>query len=161
MSKALAPSFDFCQFQRFVNNTGGTKEFPSYADYPEQFLGDRLTQYGFGFWSDMIPHVPKGSDEWSTHPKRPGVYAISVVPMDLDQWPAKQLGYERLLYIGSAKNIHNRLNSQGHWIKKINDRFTDRNKLVVVRVLLTDDYLWAEKSLIRTLRPLLNIQHNG
>lgn len=163
MSKALDPSFDFCQFQRFVNNVGGGHGLVSYAGSTPEFIGDRLTQYGFCDWSDLIPHVDEKLDRWETLPCRPGVYAVCalVTKSDPTVFGAEPVGASHLLYIGSAKNIKKRVLSTGHPYQRCVDRLvSERNTVVVyVRVLLTNDYLWAERSLIRTLRPCLNIQH--
>ena len=77
-TRAIVPSFDFCQFQRFVNNIGGTPEYRSHEQNAE-FEDDRLSQYGFGFWTDIMPHIEYSGNRWLQHPPLPGVYAISVV----------------------------------------------------------------------------------
>lgn len=159
---ALAPAFDFCAFQRFVNNIGGAPEFPSYANAEPQFKYDRLAQYGFEFWSDMVAHIVEGYHwRFLDHPPLPGVYAITTVACDYVNGSRIPKGAEHLLYIGSAKNISKRLAHPEHWIHEIMRRLHNGDVAVVTRVLLTKDYMWAEKSLIRTLRPLLNIHHNG
>lgn len=161
MSNALAPAFDFCQFQRFVNNLGGSPEFRAHNVEPE-FVDDRLSQYGFQCWSDIVPHL----DNWRSfvrndYPPFPGVYAITTVAHIGRTWDENVLGAQHLLYIGSAKNIDQRLKHPNHWLQRIVDRFKPDDTLLFVRVLLTKDYLWAEKSLIRTLRPWLNIHHRN
>ena len=154
-------AMDFCRVQRLINQLGGSSEFPSYADISPEFVDDRLTQYGFGYWSDMAAHIADGGHwKWLKHPPLPGVYAITVVACDYVGHRVPK-GAEHLLYIGCAKNIAKRLASPDHWYNKIVRRFHNADCAVVVRVLLTNEYLWAERSLIKTLRPALNIQHNG
>lgn len=155
--------FDFCRIQTLMNHIGGNDEFPAHGSVDPLFHNDRLTQYGFAFWSDMLPftEVYVGPYKWKEHPPLPGVYAISVVACCIDTGARIPTGSEHLLYIGCAKNIAKRLDNPDHWFHEIMRRLHDADQMVVVRVLLTKDYLWAERSLIRTLRPVLNIQHNG
>ena len=136
--------------------------FPAYYEAMSYYPNDRTAQYGFCEWSDLAPHVPKHTDDWhSEHPARAGVYAISVVqgthtnPQDWD------FTASHLLYIGASQNIKLRLSNPKHWLARCLARFNRPNQILVVRVLLTDDYFAVEKSLIQTLRPLLNKQHNG
>lgn len=152
---------DYCQIQRLINELGGSGNFPSYKDVEPYYPHDRTTQYGFGEWIDMIPHLPKGSDYWEKHPARSGVYAISVVQGTRTDSNDCEFTASHLLYIGSSKNILKRLSGPKHPLRTYLKRFDKEHHFVVVTVLLTKDYLWAEKSLIKTLRPWFNIQHNG
>lgn len=152
MSNTIAPAFDFCALQRFVNNVGGCDEHPAFPTAP-RWAGDRLTQYGFGERIWMPPAVP-------------GVYAITAcitdcIPRFGGSTDFVPRGYEHIIYIGCSKNIAKRLEHPDHPWNIIDERlFADENGRAI-RVLPTEDYRWVEKSLIRTLRPLLNIQHNG
>lgn len=159
-SSCGAMSFDFCKLQRLINKIGGSDAFPAYTQDGE-FVDDRLTQYGFNYWSDLAPHIPRGADWNGRHPERSGVYAISVVAVNESTGKPWPCGAQHLLYIGSAKNIAKRLSSNTHWLRRCERRFCGPHNLLLVHVLLRKDYLWVERSLIRTLRPLLNIQHNG
>ena len=157
----VARSIDFCWLQRFANNVGGMPTLESFADVRPEFHDDRLSQYGFHYWSDMVAHITDGYHwRWLEHPPLPGVYAITVVACRYDGQRIP-IGAEHILYIGCAKNIASRITSTDHWYRRILERFHNGDCAVVVRVLLTQDYQWVERSLIRTLRPLLNIQHNG
>ena len=141
MAKAPAVhSFDFCQFQRFVNNTFGSNDYPSFPTTPAR-PGDRLTQYGFDLADGPCPDYA-------------GVYAI--VSRAYVFGPHVK-AHDHLLYIGSAKNIRKRLNGANHPIKK----FRRMNCLLFVLYKQTNDYMGVEKSLIKCLRPWFNIQHNG
>ena len=106
------------------------------------------------------------SDQYDKHeghpwPDMPGVYSISVLQLGYDGSVFYGLGYEHLLYIGSSKNIRARLYNNHQWRERINQRFPYLDQAVIVRYKVTDNYLWEERSLIRTLRPILNIHHNG
>lgn len=136
MGKTLDHSFDFCQFQRFVNNVGGIGEYPAFSTEPIR-VGDRLTQYGF---SSVGPP-----------PSRPGVYVVCCYSI----W--YRHGAEHLLYIGSSVNMFRRVMNINHPYRIA----YDRTGAAYTRYLVIDDFRNAERSLIRTLRPLLNIQHNG
>lgn len=152
---------DYCQVQRLINRIGGSKEFPAYSDTESYYPHDRLTKYGFGEWSDMAPHLHRGKDYRKEYPSRPGVYAISVaqgIHTTQSDW---EFTAAHLLYIGCSRNILKRLSDPFHHLHRCVSKFDKEHQVVIVQVLLTKDYLWAEKSLIRTLRPWLNIQHNG
>jgi len=151
---------DFCRVQRLINKLGGSADFPAHNHEP-QFVDDRLSQYGFYFWSDLMPHVPRNADWHYRHPARPGVYAISVVALGVIDNILQPVGAQHLLYIGSSKNIANRLCDTNHWLRKCELRFDAPDVALLVHVLLTDEYTWAERSLIRSLRPLLNKQHRN
>ena len=127
---------DFCQFQRFINNIGGTDEHPAFPTEPIR-VGDRLTQYGF---SSAGPP-----------PGEPGVYAVCCSAM----WVRH--GAEHLLYIGSSANMFKRVMNPNHPYRVA----YNRTGSAYTRYLVIDDFRRVERSLIRTLRPWLNIQHNG
>lgn len=154
-------SFDFCELQRTLNYVGGLPGYPA-RGYPEpEFIGDRLSQYGFDYWSDLMPHIPGDMKPEERHPRRPGVYAISTVALGVVDGLLRPVGAQHLLYIGSAKNIKSRLESSNHWLRTLEDRFSGPDVALLIHVMLTHEYQWAERSLIRTLRPVLNIQHRN
>ena len=163
MSKKRSPSFDFCQLQRLINNVGSGDGLQSHADSRRLYIDDRLAQYGFVIHGGyQYLSSANGKDVWLNHPESSGVYAISVVACDVVEGVGQvPIGAEHLLYIGSAKDICARLASKNHWFNTFMKRLHDFDQRITVRTLLTEDYYWAEKSLIRNLRPWLNIQHNG
>lgn len=136
------PPMDWCRLQRLINGWGGSPEFPAFDPIP-RYPGDRLTQYGF--------------DIGRPAPDQPGVYAVvaSVTGSPADGFHA--IGSEHILYIGCGKSIARRLCDPAHHYWRCEQRLIG----VVTRHLVTEDYRNAERSLIRTLRPWLNIQHNG
>lgn len=75
-----------------------------------------------------------------------GVYAVCISHPDRKS--------ERILYIGSSKNVYKRLSNQEHPYLKCFHRFPDF--LVYTKTIETDDYEHLEKKLIRTYRPILN-----
>lgn len=84
---------------------------------------------------------------------KPGVYAVCV-----------KNGYgkkytERIIYIGSAKNIKSRVLSTAHVYRLCHDRYSD--KVVYLKEIETEDYISLEKSLIKIYRPLLNKQYKN
>lgn len=129
--------------QRLINELGGLEGYPAFPK--ETVNGDRLTQYGFDYGSKATP-------------TEAGVYAVVAFAYDPNKH-ASLVGSEHLLYIGSSKNIQKRVFHTDHWYTKCYNRF--QGSIVYTRHLLTDDYLYVEKSLIKTLRPRLNIIHNG
>lgn len=146
--------FDFCSFQRLVNNVGGIGPYQSFARTPTH-PGDRLRQYGFKFWMDV---ALLKNDEYH-YPKAAGVYAVSCASLMLrgEQYvPA----YQHVMYIGSAQNIAKRVSNPSHWYNVINERYQSMGTAVWLDVLLTEEFRYVEKCLIKEIRPLLNIQHN-
>jgi len=139
MSYNRVPHWDFCKAQILINKLGGDEEFPA---FPKGAPGDVLTQFGFDGGHEATPTGP-------------GVYAVVAVAYSDN---ARHMGAEHLLYIGSAKNIRARLHSRDHWYNKLYKRMRGAN--VYTRHLVNSDYHHIERSLIRTLRPLLNVQHN-
>lgn len=92
-------------------------------------------------------------------PKSSGVYAIScgmMVPAG-ETW---RMASQHIMYIGSAQNIAKRVSHPNHWFNIINERYPILNVAVWLDVLLTDEFRYIEKCLIKEVRPLLNIQHN-
>lgn len=138
---------DFCQLQKEANARGGVLGLRA---YPQGSYGDRLAQYGLGM---------EGGDDNEIIPAGPGVYAISVAVLTVDDCRVRPCGHEHLMYIGCAKSLRKRLRQKGHWYERINDRFPSLEHAVILRWRETDHYQWMERCLIRNLRPLLNIQH--
>lgn len=149
------PDFNFCRFQRLVNNVGGIGPYQAYPS-KARFIGDRLTQYGFKY---DFEHEYNEIDEMSI-PRGAGVYAITAINV-YHRETGTETGYGHLMYIGSARNIAARVTQPTHWWAKCMRRLDKVDRMVWLHVLLTDDYKWVEKCLIRELRPWLNIQHNG
>lgn len=152
MSRHPAPAFDYCQFQRFVNNVGGNDEFPAYVFPSIRHHGERLIQYGF---------IHKQWEEEEPWPPLPGVYAISALQMEFDGKQYAAIGSEHILYVGSSQNIRARLYNNHPWYDRLIDRFSLNDRACFVRYKVTNNYLWEERSLIRNLRPLLNIHHRN
>lgn len=84
-------------------------------------------------------------------PNEPGVYAVCV--RDSIKAP------EKILYIGSSRNIRKRVMSPNHWYIIFLTRLP--NRLVYTKSITTIDYVNLEKELIALYRPLFNCQHNS
>lgn len=147
------PSLDYCRFQHFVNSVGGCDDFPAFNPPDNRQHGERLMQYGF-----IAKQWDPDGEPW---PALPGVYAISVLQLCFSDgvWTAN--GSEHVLYIGSSRNIQARLRNNHPWHEKIQERFFRLDQAVIVRYKVTNSFLWEERSLIRTIRPLLNIHHRN
>lgn len=85
-------------------------------------------------------------------PPTAGVYAIYTLNRDTKE--------SQLQYIGSSKNMANRVYKNKH---KYIDLFNKKmdNEYVCVAFLETEDYVSIEKKLIKTHNPLLNIIHRN
>jgi hypothetical protein len=151
MSKV--PTMDYCQFQRFVNNVGGGDGFPAFHPPVAEHHGERLLQYGF----TSVQWDPEG-EPW---PDLPGVYSISVLQLFTIGNLCHGAGSEHVLYIGSSGNIRARLRNNHPWYQRIEKRFFDMDQNLFVRYKVTANYQWEERSLIQTIRPLLNIHHRN
>jgi excinuclease UvrABC nuclease subunit len=62
----------------------------------------------------------------------------------------------RCVYIGSSKNIFNRVMSESHVYRKLYDRISGFDYLVYTREIICTDYILRERDLIRKYKPLLN-----
>ena len=82
-------------------------------------------------------------------PNTAGVYAIWSRNMPYES------GLEHLLYIGSSKNLFNRLNNKRHHYKTAFNRLSG---LVYVSFIETNDYINIENMLIKKHKPILNKQ---
>lgn len=150
----MKASFDFCELQALINERGGLGQ---YKAYEPSIYGCRLKQYGFVSQHTASYYDPD-ADEMRLH-QRPGVYAVTVVLLSpITGVPA---GAHHLLYIGSTSNLQKRIANKDHWPQVCSNRFDDPDHHVMVDVLYSDDYRWMERSLIRTLKPWLNIHYNG
>lgn len=145
-------AFDFCKLQRLINSIGGSDEFPAYEVPAIRHHGERIMQYGL---------TCKQYCEIDPLPALPGVYSISALQLSFSDGKYHSVGSEHLLYIGSSQCIRTRLYNNHPWYGKVHGRFFDLDRVVIVRYRITPEYKWMERSLIRTLRPLFNIHHNG
>jgi predicted GIY-YIG superfamily endonuclease len=86
--------------------------------------------------------------------KRRGVYIILSVNYLLEEVDIE--------YIGSSKNMNNRLYHGKHDVyDKLLEKQDHVNLLIAVYYIDTNKYEEIEKLLIKSLRPRLNKQHNG
>jgi excinuclease UvrABC nuclease subunit len=113
--------------------------------YDENFIVKPTTDRLFDF-TDTCPFGPL---------KRPGVYAVCV-----DHYPhIIRERHERILYIGSSKNVFNRVMNEKHPYRILYSRL--EGMLVYTRSIYCDDYKELEAKLIAVYNPLLNRQHNS
>lgn len=86
-------------------------------------------------------------------PETSGVYlvCISHIPSYSDR---KLLGRERVLYVGSSKNIKSRVMQGNHPYRVAYDRI--RNFSVYVKYYECENYILIENMAIRHFKPILN-----
>ena len=84
--------------------------------------------------------------------KEHGVYAVCAKACNANS-------SEHVLYIGSSQNMYRRLTNERHPYRRIFNRAKGWH--VYTRAMVTRDFRNAEVEMIRKMRPLLNIQHNG
>jgi excinuclease UvrABC nuclease subunit len=85
-------------------------------------------------------------------PPCPGVYFVSIFsPLTLKRLVA---------YIGSSKNIRDRVNTKNHPYITLYKRFGE-TFWVITECYLTNNYKELEKHAIKQIRPVLNLIHNG
>lgn len=90
-------------------------------------------------------------------PDTEGVYAVCVNHYKEFNKPKPR---ERILYIGSSKNMQKRvMNNSNHPYRICYDRFDDF--LVYTKSIETEDYVELEKYLIKVYKPLLNKNHKN
>lgn len=82
-----------------------------------------------------------------------GVYMICVSHVG-------KIETERVVYIGSSKNIQKRLLSRNHLYLKLHERLSPKFS-VYTRSRETDNYLELEKLAIKYYKPLLNKRHKN
>lgn len=92
-------------------------------------------------------------------PSSSGVYAVCISHDCIYNGMNPRMFKERILYIGSSKNVLKRLSNLKHPYRICFDRFKD--KLVYTKVIETDNYIELEKSLIKEYNPILNKQHKN
>lgn len=85
-------------------------------------------------------------------PSCPGIYAVVVRNFSF--------GSEHVLYVGSAANIRERVRGHLHPYGVVYERLGSAY-IVGLRFLVCDNYREREREAIRSLRPVLNIHHNG
>jgi predicted GIY-YIG superfamily endonuclease len=83
-------------------------------------------------------------------PRACGVYGVFVFKKYLST------PKETLLYIGSSKNVRDRVMNLRHPYRKCFTRLSGEDVWVYTKTLETEDYIEKEKILIRHLRPILN-----
>lgn len=110
-----------------------------YLSYDLTFLNDERMERLFDFEETNIFGPPAC----------PGVYAVCINHYDRSH-------KERILYIGSSKNVSERLHNRSHPYLKCYDRFSEF--LVYTKTIETEEYEQLEKELIGVYRPLLNKQ---
>jgi excinuclease UvrABC nuclease subunit len=81
-------------------------------------------------------------------PIAPGVYAVCLFNPYIKK--------ERILYIGSSKNIRARVTQERHPYYNLYRRFI--NWPVYTKSIITDDYKNIELLLIKYVKPLLNVR---
>ena len=85
-------------------------------------------------------------------PNTAGVYAVCV---NHHKESGKPKSKERILYIGSSKNMRKRvMNNHEHPYRVCYDRLD--NFLVYTKSIETEDYVELENNLIKVYKPLLN-----
>lgn len=84
-------------------------------------------------------------------PSTSGIYAVCLMNKGDKLLP---IGRERIVYVGSAKNIKKRLSDPSHPYNICLSRFS--GIYVYTKHFECSDYLSVERSLIQTYRPLLN-----
>lgn len=150
--------FDYCTFQSEVNDLGGDEFSPAFLEYPDA-PGDNLTYYGFKHWMKHATY--SYIDDDFKLPTFSGVYAVTCIYPG-PPFSRPMLGWLHVLYVGSAKNIAERVSHADHWYQRALRHFKKKRPFSVgLYVLPTTDYKIYEKSLIRSLRPLFNIHHRG
>lgn len=82
-------------------------------------------------------------------PAEPGVYAVCV----RDTLKSE----EKIVYIGSSKNMWRRLQYSGHWYNILLTKL--HGKFVYTKTIITDDYENLEIQLIQAYQPILNYRH--
>lgn len=93
-------------------------------------------------------NIEKWEDGTFGHPEKPGVYAVCMCRNLQSQ--------EKIVYIGSSKNVYKRLNSANHVYKKL---YNKSRFHVYTKSFMTNDYIEIEKKLIIKYKPPLNKQY--
>lgn len=85
-------------------------------------------------------------------PSTPGVYAV----VSVNYFTHKTV----VLYIGSSKNIHNRVMNPKHPYRQLVD-LNEYPVLISVKYKECSDFIDLERRLIKRLCPKYNLQHSG
>lgn len=89
---------------------------------------------------------------------RSGVYAVCVMETDWTRIGDKiRRNPNKVVYIGSAKNIAKRVNGTNHIFRRVHN--LTKNYLVYVMDMPCDDYREKERLMIRKYKPRFNKQH--
>lgn len=148
--------FDYCEFREMVNLLGGDYNTPACEMDPE-YAGDNMAWLGFKKWHEYATFSVI-EDKWKL-PTFSGVYAVTCACKGKNF--LERTGYLHTIYVGSAKNIAQRVSNPGHWYQRAQNRFRGRPIIVGLYVLPTTDYRIYERSLIQVLRPFFNIHHRN
>lgn len=89
-----------------------------------------------------------------------GVYLICVTERIGFRGGRPRYTPERVMYVGSSKNIRKRFNSPDHPLHILQAKHPWPD-CVYARSLRCDDFLKKEVQLIRLFNPPMNIHHNG
>lgn len=88
-------------------------------------------------------------------PEDAGVYVVCV-----DKGERMRARKERVMYVGSSKNIKKRMVDPTHPLNVLREQ-CQWPSIVYLRMFICNDYLEKEVQLIRLFRPPMNTQHNG
>ena len=135
----------------FIKNKSGIYAFVeiNWKDFGDDFFKQALNSAGLGI-NDFIG---------KTTFEDKCMDLISEIPPTENQKPVNI--YERILYIGKAKNLRNRLHKHFKYNSEdVFDKIMDDEKDFEVYVWYLDDFESLEKKLIQTLKPKYNTVFN-
>jgi hypothetical protein len=127
-----------------------------YKDYTLKLskLVELDTPYFYEWFIDKIKRFKTAKNRWQTSFKVDkeigGVYCIFLIDFST--------GEQKLMYIGSSKNISKRLKNKNHPYL-INYDLSHSSSLLYVKFRETEDYINLEKQMIKKLNPFLNIRY--
>lgn len=114
------------------------KDSPYFKFYVSEYPGEWFTANRF-------------CADYKNPPRTPGVYAIvsyNIIDGEITDYV--------VLYIGSSSNLLARFSN--HPLTRTLNKIYGHTRFIFME---TTDYLKVEVSLIKSVKPLLNIQHNG
>lgn len=109
----------------------------NYKNY--NFINDEIL-------SDLI------NDDSFVKTKQAGIYMVTAVEV------VNNIRREIVLYIGSAKNIENRITNKNHPYMLLYKNQSEM--LIITRCYITTDYIELEKEMIKFFKPYFNKNHN-
>lgn len=152
------PNCSYVEFAEVVHLTGGDNLTPAVRWCPKS-PGDNMGILGFRRWREFATYSVL-DDEFKL-PTFSGVYAVTTVYHGkMTDNGALTQGFLHLLYIGSARSIADRMKDKNHWYNRALRR-EPPDCHTELWVIPTTDYRRIERDLIRSLRPLFNIQHRN